>query len=115
LNEHHAYDISGSILYLVMARKAQRSNLNKGITTSGSNGVLYEPHGVAIGADGKYLYIADTRSQRVRHMGTNGIIIQWQVLVVMAIAVMVGPATEAKLLFSEGVAIGADDESNLHS
>jgi len=123
LNVHHAYDTSGSVLYLGDGRKRSAQNLNKGITTvagAGNVGIggdggpatqarLYEPVGVAIGADGS-IYIADTVNSRVRRVGPDGIIttVAGGGSPVYPSIGDGGPATQAQLYQPGGVAIAAD-------
>ncbi len=69
---------------------------------------FYNPKGVAIGSDGS-IYISDSGNNRVRRVGTDGII-----TTVAGTGIYGGfsgdggPATQAKLLQPEGVAIGSD-------
>jgi len=120
LNVHHAYDTSGSVLYMGDGMKRSAQSLNKGITTVAGNGIwgftgdggpatraqLSYPYGIAIGADGS-LYIADYGGV-VRRVGTDGNITTVAGSGSSGFNGDGGPAKQARLNYPTGVAIGSD-------
>jgi RHS repeat-associated protein len=68
---------------------------------------LVWPWGVAVGSDGS-LYIADYYNHRIRRVGPDGIITTVAGTGVADITGDGGPATQAKLAYPRGVAVGSD-------
>ncbi len=68
---------------------------------------LWNPQGVALGADGS-LYIADTTNHRIRRVRPDGIITTVAGIGTQGFSGDGGPATQASLRFPTGVAEGPD-------
>lgn len=122
---HHAYSpASGEIFQGDGGRRAATNNLPKTIYTVAGNGIselsgdgglarlagLNYPGGLVAGMDGS-LFIADSRNNRVRRVGRDGIITTIAGGGAPPDDASIGdggPATEAVLSDPEGVALGAD-------
>jgi RHS repeat-associated protein len=68
---------------------------------------LNYPQGIALGLDGS-LYIADSGNNRIRRVGTDGIITTVAGTGVYGFMGDGGPATKAQLKFPQGIALGRD-------
>jgi YD repeat-containing protein len=124
LNLHLSYDPTGKILYLGDGNRASAANINGlilnpfagnwGSGYSGDGGPataaeLNIPLDVAVGPDGSF-YIADTRNQRIRRVGPDGIITTFAGNGQSGYSGDGGPATAAQLslFFHCRVAVGPD-------
>ncbi|MGE5548948.1 MAG: OmpL47-type beta-barrel domain-containing protein, partial [Bacteroidota bacterium] len=119
LDVHHFYDPSGRVLYLGDGSRRSTKSISAIITTVAGMGMggyagdgvpataakLYYPSGVAIGPEGS-IYITD--QNRIRRVGPDGIIATIAGTGVGGYSGDGGPAREAKMTISHGVAIGPD-------
>ncbi|MGH8614615.1 MAG: hypothetical protein ACREYF_21960, partial [Gammaproteobacteria bacterium] len=121
LGVHHAYDPVSTTLYTGDGGKRSASSLGAVIDRvagtavlgySGDGGPAREaklsyPVDVALGSDGS-LYITDYVNNRIRRVGPDGIITTVAGTGVYGYSGDGGPATEAKLYYPWGVALGSD-------
>jgi RHS repeat-associated protein len=121
LSVQHAYDASSRTLLLGNGQQHRSAALDPIITTvagngnfgfSGDNGPalaaqLYHPFDVTVGPDGS-LYIADTNNNRIRRVGSDGIITTVVGTGVSGFSGDGGPAIAAELNRPTGVAVGSD-------
>ncbi len=119
-----AYDAAGNLLLAdTRNHRVRRISTAGAITTIAGTGVqgfsgdggpataaqLDSPLGVAVAADGT-IYIADTRNQRVRHIGADGVISTVVGSGVAGFGGDVGSATAALLRNPAAVAVGLSGE-----
>jgi RHS repeat-associated protein len=121
LSAQHSFDARNNIIYLGGGRKQSAQSINNVISTIAGNGTegfggdggpalqakIYRPHSIAVGAD-NILYIADTNNNRIRRVGTDGIISTVAGNGYSGFSGDGGPATQARLKQPKGIAIGTD-------
>jgi RHS repeat-associated protein len=121
LNAHHFYDSTGRILYLGDGNKRSAENISTIITTvAGTGETGYSGDGgpalnarisyiadTAFAPDGS-LYIADCRNFCIRKISPDGVITTVAGTGELGYSGDGGPATEAKLLYPDCIAIGPD-------
>jgi RHS repeat-associated protein len=120
LNVHHVYDPEGKVLYLGNGERRSADDVNLTIRTiagKGSGGygdgipatqaqLGYSPD-VVVGPDGS-LYVVESSSNRIRRIGSDGIITTVAGNGTLGFSGDGGPATQAQLNNPQGVAVGPD-------
>jgi RHS repeat-associated protein len=124
LSEHHTYDPRERVVYLGDGQKRSLGSPGPVVTAAAGAGgscednrcgdggpavlgYLWHPQGVAVGPDGS-LYIADSRLNRVRRVGPDGIIRTFAGTGAAGSSGDGGPATQAELNGPQALAIGPD-------
>jgi RHS repeat-associated protein len=121
LSVHHSYDPSGTMVSLGSGRRQRSQSIARVIHTVAGNGTegssgdggpaiqaqLDNPLGVAVGPDGA-LYIVDDDRNRVRRVGTDGIITTVAGTGIQGFSGDGGLAIQAELNDPDNVAVGSD-------